>query len=73
MDKMQTYYGMAIRNNIPNVNAMATATTTILHRSFLPFTPSERRPYPKKQMEKIPQKERITEEQWQEMETEAGG
>ena len=73
MDKMQTYYGMAIRNNIPNVNAMSTATTAILHHSVLPFTPSKRQPYPKKQMEKKPPNERITEEQWEEKETERLG
>ena len=48
---------------------MSIATTAILHHSVLPFTPSERRPYPKKQMEKKPPKERITEE-WERKETE---
>ena len=46
IDKMQTYYGMAIRSNLPNVQAMSTATRTILQHSVRPFTPSQRRPWP---------------------------
>ena len=65
IDKLQNYYGMAIRSNIPDVNAMSIATKAILHHSVLPFTPSERRPYPKKLMDKKPVKERISEKDWE--------
>ena len=52
IDSMQTYYGMAIRNNLPDVDAKSIATKAILHHSVVPFTPSQRRPYPAKQMGK---------------------
>ena len=60
---------MAIRRNILYVNAIFIATKAILHHSVLPFTPSERRPYPKKLMDKKPVKERISEKDWEKLET----
>ena len=69
---MQTYYGMAIRNNLPDVDAMSIATKAILHHSVVPFTPSQLRPYPAKQMGKKPKNEQTSKKEWEEKETEAG-
>ena len=75
IDKMQTYYGMAIRSNLPNVQAMSTATKTILQHSVRPFTPSQRRPWPGdlkgKKAKKVKEGEKqLTKEEWEEQETE---
>ena len=60
---------MAIRNNLTDVNAMSTATKAILYHSVMPYTPSERRPWPglKKQKVKLGEKP-LTEEEWEDKE-----
>ena len=36
MDRVQTGYGIAIRNNLPDVNATSTATKAIFYHSVMP-------------------------------------